>query len=73
MAPTNNPYHEFSRKVYRMRKAQKDAKRVNSQVAQRSVESLERDVDKWLEAASTDAAKVKQMGLSLDERNENHR
>jgi len=62
-----NPYHEFMRKVYRMRKAQKDDARFHSRATQAMRESLEREVDKWLESVGLQSAKAKQMGMALDE------
>jgi len=61
---TTNPYQEFLRKVYKMRKAQKLAKQTNSQVARRSAESLEMEVDRWLDQASNEAQQVKQLQLA---------
>jgi hypothetical protein len=66
MNKTTNPYHEFLRKVYRMRKAQKTAKLYPSQVAQRSATSLEMEVDKWLEAAGAEGQKMQQMRLDAE-------
>ncbi len=61
---TTNPYQEFLRKVYKMRKAQKLAKQTNSQVAKRSAESLEMEVDRWLDETTNQAQQVKQMQLA---------
>jgi len=60
---TTNPYQEFLRKVYKMRKAQKLAKQTNSQVARRSAESLEMEVDRWLDQTAIEAQQVKQLQL----------
>ena len=74
MARITNPYHEFLRKVYRMRKAQKAFFQDHLQKDQRAAMDLEKEVDRWLESVGFQAAKVKQLGLSLAEReqNENH-
>ena len=62
-----NPYHHFLRLVWKMRKAQKDYFKYKSQSALTTSKSLEMQVDKWLEQASFEAAKIKQMGFSSEE------
>lgn len=66
MNKTMNPYHEFLRKVYRMRKAQKLVKRMPGQVAKRSAEALEMEVDKWIDAAGFEGQKIQQMRLDAE-------
>jgi hypothetical protein len=65
MAVTN-PYHEFLRMVYRMRRAQKDFFKTKSRERQAEAMKLEREVDEWLESTSLQSAKVKQMGFDLE-------
>ena len=61
-----NPYHQFLRLVWKMRKAQKDDQIFHSRRTRAACDSIERDVDKWLETASFASAKIKQMTLEVE-------
>jgi hypothetical protein len=61
-----NPYHQFSRMVWKMRKAQKDDQMFHSRRTKSARESTERDVDKWLDVVVFAAAKIKQMSLDVE-------
>lgn len=61
-----NPYHQFLRMVWKMRKAQKDERIFHSRRTRAACDSIERDVDKWLETVGFASAKIKQMALDIE-------
>lgn len=63
----NNPYHDLLRKVWKMRKAQKDDAKYHSRATKSARENAEREVDKILDAVTNQSAKVKQMGMLLED------
>jgi len=57
-----NPYHDFLRKVAKMRHAQKDLKKYpNSRPMISAATRTEAEVDKWLENVGFQNAKAKQL------------
>jgi hypothetical protein len=63
-----NPYHQFLRMVWRMRKTQKTDEKYPSRATQAAREREEREVDKWLESVGVEAAKIKQLSMTPEER-----
>jgi chaperonin cofactor prefoldin len=61
-----NPYHQFLRLVWKMRKAQKDDQIFHSRRTRAACDSIERDVDKWMETVGFASAKIKQMTLEVE-------
>jgi hypothetical protein len=56
-----NNLQDFTREVFRMRRAQKDLKKYNTRANQDKVAMLERNVDIALEKMIAEAEKIKQM------------
>ena len=53
-----NPYHQFLRMVWKMRKAQKEYFKWKSQSALNTAKSLETKIDKWIEQCGFEARKI---------------
>lgn len=63
--PTN-PYTNFLRLVYRLRRAQKNYFEHHTSGNLKAAKQLEAQVDKWLEQTGFEAEKIRQMGLELE-------